>query len=156
MEDTNGVTAIRGSTNFQTNHFNLFVDGIPLHNPVQTKWNGSPKWSLIAPNAIDTATVFYGPYAAEHKGSFGGTFDLKTKLPEEFEMHMDVTGIIQDSNRFGKNEVLTGHKEFISAGNRFDKFTVYAFFQSSGKSWTSAEFSSHREARMQQEPVATQ
>ncbi|MEE9346125.1 MAG: TonB-dependent receptor [Methylococcales bacterium] len=126
--DTNGVTAIRGSTNFQTNHFNLFVDGIPLHNPVQTKWNGSPKWSLIAPNAVHSARVFYGPYSAEHKGSFGGTFDLKTKLPEEFEMHMDVTGMIQDSNRFGKNEVLTGHKEFISAGNRFDKFTVYAFF----------------------------
>jgi iron complex outermembrane receptor protein len=126
--DTNGVTAIRGSTNFQTNHFNLFVDGIPLHNPVQTKWNGAPKWSLIAPNAIDTATVFYGPYSAEHKGSFGGTFDLKTKLPEKFEMHMDVTGIIQDSDRFGKHEALTGHKEFISAGNRFDKFTVYGFF----------------------------
>ena len=126
--DTNGVTAIRGSTNFQTNHFNLFVDGIPLHNPVQTKWNGAPKWSLIAPNAIDTATVFYGPYSAEHKGSFGGTFDLKTKLPEKFEMHIDVTGIIQDSDRFGKSEALTGHKEFISAGNRFDKFTVYGFF----------------------------
>ncbi len=126
--DTNGVTAIRGSTNFQTNHFNLFVDGIPLHNPVQTKWNGAPKWSLIAPNAIDTATVFYGPYSAEHKGSFGGTFDLKTKLPEKFEMHMDVTGIIQDSHRFGQDEVLTGHKEFISAGNRYDKFRIYGFF----------------------------
>ncbi|MBL6986383.1 MAG: TonB-dependent receptor [Methylobacter sp.] len=126
--DTNGVTAIRGSTNFQTNHFNLFVDGIPLHNPVQTKWNGAPKWSLIAPNAIDTATVFYGPYSAEHKGSFGGTFDLKTKLPEKFEMHMDATGIIQDSHRFGQDEVLTGHKEFISAGNRYDKFRIYGFF----------------------------
>ena len=126
--DTNGVTAIRGSTNFQTNHFNLFVDGIPLHNPVQTKWNGAPKWSLIAPNAIDTATVFYGPYSAEHKGSFGGTFDLKTKLPEEFEMHMDVTGIIQDSHRHGKDEVLTGHKEFISAGDKFGDWTFYGFY----------------------------
>ncbi|MEE9423544.1 MAG: TonB-dependent receptor [Methylococcales bacterium] len=126
--DTNGITAIRGSTNMQTNHFNLFVDGIPLHNPVQTKWNGAPKWSLIAPNAIDTATVFYGPYSAEHKGSFGGTFDLKTKLPEKFEMHIEAQGFIQDSDRFGKNEALTGHREFISAGNRFDKFTVYGFF----------------------------
>ena len=126
--DTNGVTAIRGSTNFQTNHFNMFVDGIPLHNPVQTKWNGAPKWSLIAPNAIHSATVFYGPYSAEHRGAFGGTFDLKTKLPEEFEMHFDVTGIIQDAKRFGKNEALTGHKEFVSAGNRFDKFTVFAFY----------------------------
>ncbi len=126
--DTNGVTAIRGSTNFQTNHFNMFVDGLPLHNPVQTKWNGAPKWSLIAPNAIDSTTVFYGPFSAEFKGAFGGTFDLKTRLPDKFEMSMDVTGIIQDSHRFGQDEVLTGHKEFISAGNRFGRFSVFAFY----------------------------
>lgn len=126
--DTNGVTAIRGSTNFQTNHFNLFVDGIPLHNPVQTKWNGAPKWSLIAPNAVHSATVFYGPYSAEHRGAFGGSFDLKTKLPDKFEMHIEATGIIQDSHRFGKDEVLTGHKEFISAGQHFDHWTFYGFY----------------------------
>lgn len=126
--DTNGVTAIRGSNNFQTNHFNLYVDGIPLHNPVQTLWNGAPKWNLIAPNAIDSATVFYGPYSAEHRGAFGGTFDLKTRLPDDFEMSVDITGIIQDSNLFGVKEVLTGHKEFISAGNRFGDWTAFAFF----------------------------
>ncbi len=127
--DTNGVTAIRGSTNFQTNHFNMYVDGLPLHNPVQTKWNGAPKWNLIAPNALESATVFYGPYSAEHKGSFGGTFDLKTRLPEKFEMSMEVTGIIQPSSQNGqKEEVLTGHKEFISAGNRFGDWTIFGFF----------------------------
>lgn len=127
--DTNGVTAIRGSTNFQTNHFNMYVDGLPLHNPVQTKWNGAPKWNMIAPNAIDSTTVFYGPYSAEHKGSFGGTFDLKTRLPEKFEMSMEATGIIQPSSQNGqKEEVLTGHKEFISAGNRFGDWTIFGFY----------------------------
>ncbi|KAF3978407.1 MAG: TonB-dependent receptor [Methylococcales symbiont of Iophon sp. n. MRB-2018] len=127
--DTNGVTAIRGSTNFQTGHFNMYVDGLPLHNPVQTKWNGGPKWNLIAPNAIAETTVFYGPYSAEHRGAFGGTFDLKTRLPEEFEMSMEVTGIVQQSHRNGqKEEVLTGHKEFISAGNRFGDWTFFGFY----------------------------
>jgi len=126
--DTNGVTAIRGSNNFQTNHFNMYVDGIPLHNPVQTRYNGAPKWNLIAPNAIDSATVFYGPYSAEHRSAFGGTFDLKTRLPEKFEMSMEATGIIQDSNLMGQNEVLTGHKEFISAGNRFGDWTIFGFY----------------------------
>jgi iron complex outermembrane receptor protein len=106
----------------------MYVDGLPLHNPVQTKWNGAPKWNLIAPNAIESTTVFYGPYSVEHKGAFGGTFDLKTRLPEKFEMSMDVTGIIQGSHRFGRDEILTGHKEFISAGNRFGDFSVYAFY----------------------------
>lgn len=126
--DTNGVTAIRGSTNFQTNHFNMYVDGLPLHNPVQTKWNGAPKWNLIAPNAIDSTTVFYGPYSVEHRGAFGGTFDLKTRLPEQFEMSMDVTGIVQDSHRFNQEEILTGHKEFISAGNRIGDFSIFGFY----------------------------
>ena len=127
--DTNGVTAIRGSTNFQTNHFNMYVDGLPLHNPVQTKWNGAPKFNLIAPNALESATVFYGPYSVEHKGSFGGTFDLKTRLPEKFEMSMEATGIIQPSSQNGqREEVLTGHKEFISAGNRFGDWTVFGFY----------------------------
>lgn len=127
--DTNGVTAIRGSTNFQNGHFNMYVDGLPLHNPVQTKWNGAPKWNLIAPNALHSATVLYGPYSTEHKGAFGGTFDLKTRLPEKFEMSMDVTGIIQQSHRHGqKEEVLTGHKEFISAGNRLGDWTVFGFY----------------------------
>lgn len=127
--DTNGVTAIRGSTNFQTNHFNMYVDGLPLHNPVQTKWNGAPKWNLIAPNALESAKVLYGPYSAEHKGAFGGTFDLKTRLPEKFEMSMEATGIIQPSSQnFQKEQVLTGHKEYISAGNRFGDWTVFAFF----------------------------
>lgn len=126
--DTNGVTAIRGSSNFQTGHFNMYVDGLPLHNPVQTKWNGAPKWNLIAPNAIHSTTVFYGPYAAEHKGAFGGTFDLKTQLPDDLEMYVDATGIIQTSHRFGKEEILVGHKEFISAGNRFDKLSIFGFY----------------------------
>ncbi len=126
--DTNGVTGIRGSNPFQTNHFNAYVDGIPIHNPVQTRFNGAPKWNIIAPNAIETSTVFYGPYSAEHRSAFGGTFDLKTRLPEEFEMSMEVTGIIQDSNLMGQEEVLTGHKEFLSAGNRFGNWLVYGFY----------------------------
>lgn len=143
--DTNGVTAIRGSTNFQTNHFNMYVDGIPLHNPVQTKWNGAPKWNLIAPNALESATVFYGPFSAEHKGSFGGTFDLKTRLPEEFEMSMEATGIIQLSSQNGQEEeVLTGHKEFISAGNRFGDWTVFGFYNHLENEGQPQSFSSAR------------
>jgi len=126
--DQNGVVAIRGSTNFQTNHFNMYADGIPLHNPVQFKWDGSPKWNLVAPNTLESATVFYGPYSAEHRGSFGGTFDLKTRLPEKFEMSLDATGIIQSSHRFGQDQTLTGHKEFVSAGNKIGDWSFYGFY----------------------------
>jgi len=127
--DTNGVTATRGSTNFQTAHTMLFSDGVPLSNLVQTAWNGAPKWSLIAPNAIDSVKIFYGPFSAEHPGNaFGSVINVRTKMPEEFKMHFDVTGMIQESNRFGRDEVLTGHKEYLSVGNKFGDFSVFGFY----------------------------
>ncbi len=127
--DTNGVVATRGSTNFQTAHTMLFQDGIPLSNMAQTKWNGAPRWNLIAPNSVESIDILYGPFSAEYSGnSFGSVIKVKTKMPEKFSMHMDVMGILQPVKRFGRDDTLWGHKEFISAGNRFDKFSVFGFY----------------------------
>ena len=127
--DTNGVVASRGSTNFQTAHTMLFQDGIPLSNLTQTKWNGAPRWGQIAPNSVESVKIFYGPYSAQHPGnSFGSVIEFTTKMPEEFEMHFDAMGMMQDVDRLGRDDTLWGHKEFISAGNRFGDFTVFGFF----------------------------
>jgi len=127
--DTNGVVATRGSTNFQTAHTMLFQDGIPLSNLTQTKWNGAPRWTQIAPNSVESVKIFYGPFSAQHSGgSFGSVIDVKSKMPDEFEMHMDATGFMQESDRFGRDETLWGHKEFISAGDRFGDFAISGFF----------------------------
>uniref|UniRef100_UPI002600187E TonB-dependent receptor n=2 Tax=Thiolapillus sp. TaxID=2017437 RepID=UPI002600187E len=127
--DTNGVVATRGSTNFQTAHTMLFQDGIPLSNIAQTKWNGAPRWNLIASNSVESIDILYGPFSAEYSGnSFGSVINVKTKMPEKFSMHMDVMGILQPVKRFGRDDTLWGHKEFISAGNRFDDVTVFGFY----------------------------
>ena len=127
--DTNGTTGIRGSSYFQTAHTMVFSDGLRLHNMLQTVWNGAPRWSLVAPNSVKQVKVMYGPYSAEHSGnSFGGTIEMTTKMPEKFGMDMEVMGMVQDSHRFGRTEVLTGHKEFISAGNKIGKWSVYGFY----------------------------
>ncbi len=127
--DTNGTTGIRGSSYFQTAHTMVFSDGLRLHNMLQTVWNGAPRWSLVAPNSVKQIKVMYGPYSAEHSGnSFGGTIEMTTKMPEEFGMDMEVMGMVQDSNRFGRDEVLTGHKEFISAGNKIGKWSIFGFY----------------------------
>lgn len=126
--DTNALVSIRGANSQQPGDVNVLVDGIPIANHVEARWNGAPKWGLIIPNSVDSATVFYGPYAAEHSGAFGGTIQMRTALPDNFEMHMDVMGIIQDSNVLEANDVLYGHKEYISAGNRFGDFSIMGFF----------------------------
>ncbi len=127
--DTNGVVATRGSTNFQTAHTMLFQDGIPLSNMAQTKWNGAPRWNLIAPNSVESIKILYGPFSSEYSGnSFGSVIKVTTLMPEKFTMHMESMGILQPVKRFGRDDTLWGHKEFISAGNRFDKLTVFGFY----------------------------
>ncbi|HIL39695.1 MAG TPA: TonB-dependent receptor, partial [Methylococcales bacterium] len=127
--DTNGLVATRGSTNMQTAHTMMLQDGIPLSNLTQTKWNGAPRWSQIAPNSVESVKIFYGPFSAQHSGgSFGSVIEVKTKMPEDFEMHMDATGFMQESDRYGRDETLWGHKEFISAGDRFGNFTISGSF----------------------------
>jgi len=127
--DTNGIVATRGSTNMQTAHTMMFQDGIPLSNLTQTKWNGAPRWSQIAPNSVESVKIFYGPFSAQHSGgSFGSVIEVKSKMPDDFEMHMDATGFMQESDRFGRDETLWGHKESISAGDRFGDLAVLGRF----------------------------
>ncbi|MGR8978783.1 MAG: TonB-dependent receptor [Gammaproteobacteria bacterium] len=127
--DPNGNLGIRGSNVFQTAHSMVFADGIPLHNPLRTSFNGAPRWSIVAPSEVESAEVLYGPFSAQYSGnSFGGVVNINTRMPEKFEAQMDATGIFQDMHRAGREELLTGYRTFISAGDRFDKFSVYAFY----------------------------
>jgi len=145
--DTNGVVSTRGSTNFQTAHTMLIQDGIPLSNLTQTKWSGAPRWGLISPDSVESVDISYGPFSAEHPGnSFGSVIDIKTRLPESFEMHLDAMAMMQRSDRLGRKENLWGNKEFISAGNRYGDFSFYGFYnhlenEGQPQSWDSQSLS---------------
>lgn len=127
--DPNGTLGIRTSNSFQTTHSSVYADGMPLHNPVQTRFNGAPRWSMVAPSEIESTEVLYGPFSAQYGGaSFGGVINLNTRMPEEFEAHMDAMGIFQDMHRGGRNELLTGYKTNLSVGNRFDRFSIFGSY----------------------------
>jgi len=127
--DPNGSLGMRASNVFQTAHSMVYGDGMPLHNPLRTSFNGAPRWQMVSPSEIDYAEVLYGPFSAEYSGnSFGGVVRLNTKMPEKFEMNADAMGIFQTMNRAGRKETLMGYKTFISAGNRWDKFSAYGSY----------------------------
>ncbi|MGZ8158502.1 MAG: TonB-dependent receptor [Methylobacter sp.] len=129
MGDPNGTLGIRSSNSFQTAHSMVYADGMPLHNPLRTTFNGAPRWSMVSPSEIDSAEVLYGPFSSQYGGnSMGGVINLNTKMPEKFEAQMDATGMFQDMHRSGRNETLMGYKTFISAGDRIDKFSVWASY----------------------------
>lgn len=127
--DPNGSLGMRGSNVFQTAHTMVFADGMPLHNPVRTSFNGAPRWSMVSPSEVESAEVLYGPFSAQYGGhSFGGVVNLYTRMPEKFEAHLDAMGMFQTLHRGGRNDTLTGYKTNISAGNRFDKFSIFASY----------------------------
>ncbi|MFA6052351.1 MAG: TonB-dependent receptor, partial [Methylobacter sp.] len=129
MGDPNGTLGIRTSNTFQTAHSMVYADGMPLHNPLRTTFNGAPRWSMVSPSEIDSAEVLYGPFSSQYSGnSMGGVINLNTKMPEKFEAQMDATGMFQNVHRSGRNETLTGYKTFISAGDRIDKFSIWGSY----------------------------
>ena len=87
--DPNGVIGMRGSNMYQGSRTMVFADGMPLHYHLQTRWSGSPRWSLVSPSEIEAAEVIYGPYSAEYGGNaMGGVVNLYTRNPTERKINI--------------------------------------------------------------------
>lgn len=124
--DPNGVVGIRGSGMFQTARALIFADGVPLHNLLQTRWNGAPRWSLASNDETESVEVIYGPFSAEYAGNaMGGVVNINTKLPDKYEFNAELGIFAQDYNYMGTNDTFIGHREFVSVGDRFDKVSLY-------------------------------
>ena len=128
--DPNATLGIRGSNMFQTTRSMVFADGLPLHYFLQSRFSGAPRWSLVAPDELETAEVIYGPFNAEYSGNaMGGVVKIKTKLPQEEQIHVEGGLFYQPSFSYLSSDVdLWGNREFVSYGNKFGDLSVYAFF----------------------------
>jgi outer membrane receptor for ferrienterochelin and colicin len=60
--DPNGTLGIRSVNMFQTTQSMVFADGLPLHYHLQTQYSGAPRWSVVAPNEVESVEVLYGPF----------------------------------------------------------------------------------------------
>ncbi|MFK5914209.1 MAG: TonB-dependent receptor [Woeseiaceae bacterium] len=124
--DPNGTVGIRGSGMFQTARTMVFADGMPLHYLLQTRWNGAPRWSLVSADETESVEVIYGPFSAEYSGNaMGGVVNINTKLPTEYEFNAEVSVFSQDFQHMGTDETFTGHREYVSVGDRFDNVSLY-------------------------------
>lgn len=127
--DPNGVLGIRGSGMFQTARSLVFADGLPLHYLLQTRWSGSPRWSLVGANEIATAEVIYGPFSAEYAGNaMGGVVDIKTKIPSQQKITINAGLMAQSYDRLATEDDYLGRKLFISAEDKFGDLAVFASY----------------------------
>ena len=124
--DPNGVVGMRGSGMFQTSRTMVFADGIPLHNMLRSRYNGAPRWSMASPDETESVEIIYGPFSAEYAGNaMGGVININTRRPDDFEFNSEVGIFSQNFNHLGANGTFGGHKEFVSAGDRFGSTSLY-------------------------------
>jgi iron complex outermembrane receptor protein len=127
--DPNGVVGIRGAGMFQTARSMVFADGLPLHYLLQTRWSGSPRWSLVGPDEIESAEVIYGPYSAEYSGNaMGGVVDIKTRTPQERRFTVQGTLMSQDYDQLGTDETFTGNKLFLSYEDKIGDLSIFTSY----------------------------
>jgi len=126
--DSNGVVGMRGSNMFQTARTMVYADGLPLHYLLETQWGGSPRWSLVSSDETQAVEVVYGPFSAEYSGNaMGGVINIETKLPQEQEFHAEGSVFGQDYEHMGHDYNTTGHREFLSYGDKFGDLSLYLF-----------------------------
>jgi len=127
--DPNGTMGIRGANMFQTTRSMVFADGIPLHYLLQTQFNGSPRWSLVAADEIGYVEIVYGPFSAEYSGNaMGGVVNIETRIPTERRIHVEGTMFQQAFDHQGFDDSMAGGRGFISYGDRYGSFSLYAAY----------------------------
>ena len=84
----------------------IYVDGVLISALIgNNNTSASPKWGLIAPDAIARVDVLYGPYAAAYAGnSLGGVILFETRMPTKLEGGITVQGAVQDFRKYGDKD----------------------------------------------------
>jgi iron complex outermembrane receptor protein len=128
--DPNGVIGIRSSNMFQGTHSLVFADGMPLHYHLQTRWNGSPRWSLVTPSEVESVEVFYGPFSAEYSGNaMGGVVDITTRTPQSKRVVLEGALFSQNYQLQDQDERFNGGKVYLSYEDKIDNLAFLTSFQ---------------------------
>lgn len=124
--DSNGTMGMRGSNMFQTSRSMVFADGVPLHYLLQSRWNGSPRWTMVSASEIAQVEVLYGPFSAQYSGNaMGGVVLIESAIPQQREFHFDSSFFAQSFDDYGFNDTLYGYKSFFSAADKIGDLSLY-------------------------------
>ncbi|THD60443.1 TonB-dependent receptor [Phenylobacterium sp.] len=104
----------------------IYVDGMLISSLIgNNNTSASPKWGLVAPDAIDRVDVLYGPFAAQYAGnSIGSVIAFTTRMPKAFEATVEAQGAVQSFAKYG-DDATYGTSRF--AGDLGDRLGALAF-----------------------------
>ena len=124
--DPNAPVGMRGSNPYQGGRVMVMMDGMPIWNPLQYSFNGSPRWGLVGPGEIKSVDVLGGPFSAEYSGNaMGGVINFNTLMPQKREVYTEATYMLQPYDHQGTSKNLQGFKTFGSYGDKFGDFSTY-------------------------------
>lgn len=127
--DANGVIGMRNANMFQSTRSSVYADGLPLHYHLQTRWNGAPRWSLVAPDEVESVEIIYGPFSAAYSGnSMGGVVNIKTRTPTERKVSVKGAFFNQFYDRLEHDDNYQGGRYSLSYGEQLGDLTVFAFY----------------------------
>jgi iron complex outermembrane receptor protein len=84
----------------------IYVDGVLISSLIgNNNTSASPKWGLVAPDAIARVDVLYGPFAAAYAGnSIGSVISFTTRMPQGPEASAEVQGAAQAFAKYGDDK----------------------------------------------------
>ncbi len=124
--DQNAPIGMRGSNPYQGGRVMAFMDGMPIWNPLQISFNGSPRWGLIGPGEIKSVDILSGPFSAEYSGNaMGGVINYNTLMPQKREIYTEATYFVQPYEFEGTKTDLQGFKTYASYGDKFGDFSTF-------------------------------
>ncbi len=102
----------------------IYVDGILISALIgNNNGSASPKWGLIAPEAISRVDVMYGPFSAAYPGnSMGAVIEVTTRMPETLEGSFEIQGALQNFKKYGDDDAYGTSHLAASIGNHIGRF----------------------------------
>lgn len=106
----------------------IYADGALLSALIaNNNGNGSPRWSLVAPEEIARIDVLYGPFSAAYSGnSIGTVVNITTRLPDRLEARATVLTNIQTYSLYGTSQILPTWQFSGSVGDRLGPLSLFA------------------------------
>lgn len=90
----------------------------------------TPKYSMIVPEEVSRIDIMYGPYSALYSGnSVGGVITYTTKMPEKFELHTNLQGLLAPyHDQYATHRSNPGFTGGVSVGDRIGDFSWRASY----------------------------
>ncbi len=124
--DRNGIISSRTIGSISSAQSMLYADGVLLSNLLGNSFSYPPRWGMVNPEEIQRISMMYGPFSSFYAGnSMGGVINIETRMPEKVESHVGVQTFFQNFKLYGTHQNESGHREFISLGNKVNDFSFW-------------------------------